>query len=367
MSQPARSPRHRRHIAALALGFLAAVLLSVPATGFGSGWTKPKRILTHDRPPAHSMVVDGAGHVHVATERGSTGVWYVSDASGTWSECQVSEGDDRRPSIAVDGGVVHIAFARLTDGERGIYTASSDQAGGGLGCGWALSERYAGPSSHPALAARSGVLSIAFRTGDKKLRFIKGSATSSDWTIRETIDGSCCTSPVALALTDGGAPRVAYGDGTSSKAQGLKYGVRTATGWKRATVHGGRAKHVALVLDQTPGLFGQPPSNAPHVAYVVKRQGTFHAAKGSSGVAGTWDRRSLGKSFGPLDLTHHSNLTYIVHTRGGDLRYTRASGAIWYGGSLSRSGRDGKPQLEAGRLTFSRAGDASGIYYTRQG
>jgi hypothetical protein len=301
----------------------------------------------------------------VAAERGSGGVWYVTDRSGTWTQCQVSSGNDRKPSIAVDGSVVHIAFARLTDGERGIYTASSDQPGAAPGCGWSVTERYSGSASHPALAARAGVLSIAFRTGDRKLRFIKGPAASAEWTIRETIDGVCCTSPVVIALTSSGGPRVAYGDGRS-KARGLKFGVRTSKGWKKSKVHGGRVEHVALVLDQTPGLFGQPPSNAPHVAYVVKKQGTYHARKGSPGSGGSWSKRFLRKAFGPVDLTHSSNLTYIVHTSKGNLGYTRTSGGIWYGGRLSGSGRDSKPQLAAGQLTFSRKMSGSGIYHTRQ-
>ncbi len=214
------------------------------------------------------------------------------------------------------------------------------------------------------MGARAGTLSIAVRTADKKLRFLKGPAATTPWTINELIDGSCCTSPVDLALSSSGSPRVAYGDGAGTAA-GLKFGVRTSKGWKKSKAHGGRVKQVALALDQTPGLFGQPPSNAPRIAYVVKKQGTYLASKGSAGTSGSWDRRYLSKSFGPVELTHYSNVTYIVYVESGDLRYARASGGIWYGGGLSGSGRDGKPQLESGQLTFARSGAAAGVYYTR--
>jgi hypothetical protein len=87
--------------------------------------------------------------------------------------------------------------------------------------------------------------------------------------------------------------------------------------------------------------------------------------KGSAGSSGGWTKRYVSRSFGPVDINHWSNVTYIVYTKSGDLRYDRASGGIWTGGSLSGSGRDGKPQLVNGQLTFARSGTAAGIYYTR--
>jgi hypothetical protein len=358
-----RCPHRFRLSSALTLALVGVLAGSLPVAAFASGWTPPKRVFADDGPPSHSMTTDGGGKVHIATERSGGGVWYVTNASGSWQECQVSGGDDRRPSIAVDGSVVHVAFARVSGGEAGIHTASSDQPAAS-GCGWAVTRRFSGAATHPSLVARSGSLSIAFRTDDKKLRFIKGPASETTWSVRELIDGSCCTSPVALALTHTGAPRVAYGDGTS-RADGLKYGVRTSKGWKKSKAHKGRVTQVAMVLDQTPGLFGKPPSSAPRIAYVVKRQGTYLAAKSSAGTSGSWGKRTIARSFGPVDLTHSSNVTYIVYANGGNLRYARASGGIWFGGALSNGGSDDKPQLVGGQLTFTRSGGFSGIYHTR--
>jgi hypothetical protein len=167
-----------------------------------------------------------------------------------------------------------------------------------------------------------------------------------------------------LALTDTGAPRVAYGDGTS-RADGLKYGVRTSSGWKKARVHKGRIIQVAMALNKTPGLFGQPPSDGPRIAYVVKKKGTYLAAKDSSGTSGTWGTRAIARSFGPVTVTDSSNVTYIVYADNGNLRYARTSGGIWTDGTLSGNGRDGSPRLVSGQLTFTRSGASSGIYYTR--
>jgi hypothetical protein len=350
-------------VLALGLATVGVLVVSTFASAFGGGWAPPRRVFTADTVPSHDMTTDASGYVHIASDRGSAGIWYITNAGGAWAECRVSDGDDHRPSIAVEGDVVHVAFARTSGGAPGLYTASGAAAVSGPDCGWPLTLRYAGSASHPSLQERGGILSIAFRTGDRKLRFIRGAAGVEGWAAPEVIDGSCCTSPVALALTDGGSPRVAYGDGAGT-AQGLKFAVRTSSGWRASKAHGGRIKHVALVLDQMPGLFGEPPSNAPRVAYVVARRGAYLGTKASGGVTGAWTTRSLAKAYGPLDLTYASNITYIVYTKGGDLRYARASGGIWVGGLLSGSGRDGQPQLAGGSLTFTRKGTPSGIYVT---
>ena len=349
---------------ALLLLAVGASAMPAPTAASSNGWTTPQRVFSHGSATSQQMVVDGAGKVHVATDRGSAGVWYVTNAAGPWETCQVSDDNDRWPSIALDGGVIHIAFARLTDGQKGIYTASSDQLGGGSECDWIVSRRSSGGAGGPSLGARGGSLSIAFEASNRKLRFIKGPASATDWTLDEVIDGKCCTSPVAMALTNTGAARVAYGAGTS-KAKGLKYGVRTSSGWKKTTAHGGRVKHVAMVLDQTPGLFGQPPSNSPHIAFAVKRKGTFVSVKGSSGASGRWGQRKIARAVGPLDLTHHSNVSFIVYAAGGDLRYARTSGGIWTGGMLIRGKSYSRPQLDGGQLAFTRQGAPAGIYYSR--
>ena len=364
MHASTRPSARLRLSSALVLALLATLLGTGLASAFSGNWTSPTRVFKHDFAPTHSLAIDGAGHAHVATERGGEGVWYITNASGSWTECQLSSGNDRSPSIALDGGVVHIAFARRDAGDEGVFTASSDRPAAAADCGWALTRRFEGAATQVSMGARGGTLSIAVRTAGKQLRFLKGPAATTSWTVNELIDGSCCTSPVDLALTSSGSPRVAYGDGARTAA-GLKFGVRTSDGWKRSKAHGGRVKQVALTLDQTPGFFGQPPSNAPRIAYVVKKQGTYLAMKGSAGSSGGWSKRYLSKSFGPVDLTHFSNVTYIIYVKSGDLRYARASGGIWYSGSLSGSGRDGKPQLVSGQLTFARSGAAAGIYHTR--
>lgn len=361
MYHSVRFARPRRSIAALTLALSAALIVTIPAAAFNSSWTQPKQVFAHTTLPKHTTAVDAAGKVHIATEKGTTGVWYISNKSGSWQQCQVSTGNDRTPSIAVDGSSVHIAFARFSDGAKGIHTASGVPAAGG-DCGLEIKKRWSGNGFQTALAASAGQLSVAFRTSDKKLKFIKGAATDPTWSTKETIDGKCCTSGVAIALTAGGAPRVAYGDGTS-RAEGLKFGVRTSKGWKKSKAHSGRIKHVSLLLDTDFDPFKHKYTNAPTIAYVVKNKGTYVASKGSAGTGGTWGKRSLGNRFQPPDVDYRNGVTSVVYGNNGNLFHTRQSGGIWFETKLSGGGTDGKPQLNADQLTFGRS---TGIYYTRR-
>ena len=364
MHQSVRRPRFDRLVTGLVLALIAVLAVALPAAAFNSGWTKPKLVFAASFAPNQALAIDAAAKAHIAVQNRSKGVWYVTNASGSWRKCQLSSGDDRDPSIAVANDVVHIAFTRSTPLERGVYTASSDQSAGTGGCGWALTKRYAGGASNASLEAYGSRLSIAFRSADKKLRFIKGNATDPAWTIREVIDTGCCTSPVELELTTGGAPRVVYGDGTSSKAIGLKYGVRTSDGWEKVKVRGGRIKHVDLTLDKSGGVFNPPP-NSPRIIYVVKGKGTSSAYKQSSGVSGKWKKWFEKRKYGPPQIHHWSNNTAMIYGGAGKLWYKTARVITWEE-ALSTNGRDVKPKFaHGGYLIFSRNKGTTGVYYTR--
>lgn len=364
MHESVRRLRVDRLAAGLALALAACLMAALPAAAFDSGWTKPKLVFEAGFAPNQALALDRAGKAHIAVQNGGRGVWYVTNVAGSWKKCQLSSGDDRAPSITVANDVVHVAFTRSTPLERGVYTASSDQPAGAGGCGWALTRRHAGGASNASLEASGATLSVAFRSADKKLRFIKGSAADPSWTIREVIDTDCCTSPVELELTTSGAPRVAYGDGTAKKAIGLKYGVRTSSGWRKAKVQGGRIKHVDMTLDKAAGVFNPPP-NAPRIIYVVKGKGTYSARKDTSGVSGKWSKYFEKKKYGPPQIHHWSNNTTMVYGGEGKL-WHRIVRVITYEQALSTTGRDVKPKLEQGtHLVFSRNKGTTGVYYTR--
>jgi hypothetical protein len=360
------APARRRTTAmAAALAVLGLVLTQLPAAAVPPGWASPARVLRTPNQPRHSLVMDGNGKAHVAADDGS-GIVYATNASGSWQSCRVSGGDDHEPSLALGAGKVHVAFARYDTGQRGIYTASGWGAGG-ADCGWDVVVRHAGTDGKPSIGAYGGTLHVAFRTSDHRLRYIRGTWDTEGWTVLETVDGSCCQSAPALALTSDGSPRIAYGD---SSADGLKYAVRSGSSWDKRRVQRGRILHVALVLDQTPDPWhGNQPANAPSIAYVVKNAGTYKARKSGSGTSGAWSLRYFGRYFGPTDLATQSNKSVTICSQNGKIYVTSESGAIYVEKKVSNSGRDGFPQigLYAGTssfVTFARSGSGAGVYRT---
>jgi hypothetical protein len=134
-------------------------------------------------------------------------------------------------------------------------------------------------------------------------------------------------------------------------------------------VQGGRVRHVALHIDYTPDPWnGLQPANAPSIAYVVDRSGTYRAGKGGSGVSGSWGFLYLGRYFAPPDLAGQSNKFVIVYGKGGDLSISSYQGGIRIGRTISKSGRDGLPQIAMFGsdtvVTFAREGSGAGVYRT---
>jgi hypothetical protein len=193
---------------------------------------------------------------------------------------------------------------------------------------------------------------------------MRGAAGDTDWTIFETVDGTCCQSEPAIALTSDGSPRIAYGD---SSGDGLRYAVRSGSSWDKGRVQRGRITHVALVIDQTPDPWhGNQPANAPSIAYVVRKVGTYKARKAGSGTSGTWSKRFFGRRYGPPDLAVQSNKSVTITSQGGNIWATSESGAIYVEKRISSSGKDGFPQIALfgvnSIVTFARARSGSGVY-----
>ena len=119
------TPRRVGPIAALVLVMLAAG--SIGATA--AGWHGPARAV--GRTPS-TATVDDTGTVHVVSESGQ-GLRYTTNRTGEWKTVRLSRGgSDREPSIALSGGKVFIAYARIgdsaeTNGARsvGIYLVTN--------------------------------------------------------------------------------------------------------------------------------------------------------------------------------------------------------------------------------------------------
>jgi hypothetical protein len=137
-------------------------------------WTGPELIASGDFNET-DVVVDSQGTVHVAaTGYGADirGIWYVTNASGQWTSQQVSspppaedgEQGDGEPSIALDSdGSVWIAFSRWTcwqcypdspDGTWYVTNASGT---------WSEPRQIAQAANlSPSLVVRDGIVHVAY-------------------------------------------------------------------------------------------------------------------------------------------------------------------------------------------------------------
>src|SRR5688572_3508985 len=107
-----------RSLTATAFAGAAVLIAQLPVAAVPPSWSGPTRVISTPTQPRYAMVVDGAGKTHIAAE--DSGIVYATNAGGSWSECRVSSGADREPSIAHDGARIHIAFARRDAGQLGI-------------------------------------------------------------------------------------------------------------------------------------------------------------------------------------------------------------------------------------------------------
>ena len=339
---------------------LGALLVAgtAPVAAVPTGWTAPTRAHATHAAVAHDLASEADGSVHLAVEGApAAGIWYVTRSGSSWDKVQVSAGTDRSPSIALDGSGVVIAFARMDAGDRGIFTVTN------INGEWeAPVKRFSGEGVDPSLAIFEGRAHLAFRTTGGSLRYAAGPDDATDATgwIAETVDGSCCTSAPSLGVTTGGAPRVAYADGTAASPGGLVVVSRTgASAWNRQVVDARRVSTPSLAIYGT-GLY---------LAYVRRGAGTWYASK----PAATWSYKQLDASAsGPPDISAFSGSAAFLFGKTGALKYATMSGGILFTKPFTTTAGDRSPRIvRAGGkpiVTWLRhnGGSADGVLLSRQ-
>ncbi len=350
----------RRSLAPIA-ALAALLLLGAPAAAVAPGWTHPHLVFAERFLPAHSMVVDAAGRVHIAVEGPLTGgIWYVTNASGSWVTTQVSHQVDVEPSISLDGGHVYIAFVRKdpdTFKPKSLWTAT-DASGF-----WVTTKRHVGRDHNPSLQVHGGTYSIAFWTkgAGGGLQYLTNSG--GPWSL-STIDATCCASGgPSLRMTMGGLARVAYPDGSTASGTGLKLAERSVGGaWSIRTVDSASSEWPELVINGDAKLV---------IAYLHKGVGTYVAGR----TGGAWGHSQVGNGYlYPPDIAVWgsgvtSSTAIIVGKSGIITIYT--SGDIASHFDLVHTGNDSNGEIEQHggvlQVIFNRAsgGTGDGIYYTQ--
>ncbi len=341
----------------VALG--ALMLAATPSAAVPSGWTRPSRAHATHATVAHDLAVEADGTIHLAVEGARDGgIWYISGGPGAWSRQQVSSGDDRSPSIALDGSGVVIAFARMDPADRGMFTVTN------IDGDWAAPvRRHDGAASAPSLAIHEGRAHIAFREGASSLRYAAGPDDALDGTgwISELVDGSCCTSAPSLAVTSTGDARIAHADGTAASPGGLVVQSRSGPdSWSRQVIVASRVSAPALAVYGT-GLY---------LAYVKRGAGTWYASR----PAGQrWTLKQLdAAASGPPDISAFSGSAAFVFGKPGRLRYATMSGGILLTRAFSSTSGDRTPHITrvGGRpvVTWLRVngGRGDGLLVSRQ-
>ncbi len=178
------------------------------------------------------------------------GIWYVTDASGSWVTTRVSSHVDVEPSISLDGGHVYIAFVRedpTTVKPKSLWTATNASGS------WVTTKRHVGKDHNPSLQVHAGAYSLAFWTKGAGGGLQCLSNAGGPWSL-STIDATCCANGgPSLRMTAGGQARVAYPDGSTSVPTGLKLAKRSAAGvWTIETVDSHPSEWAEMVFKGAP-------------------------------------------------------------------------------------------------------------------
>jgi hypothetical protein len=174
-----------------------------------------------------SMVIDAHGHAHIAA-RGDTGIWYLTNKSGSWIRTRLTtdhtnhDGNPVRasgPAIAIDisNGAITLAYSVYTYHSGDPYCSGTVTFVTRRPSGW--SSPHPVPTSHCdhalSLAVRDGKISVAaMRTSSTFPSQVWFDTNASGaWTTQslpQPNDENTQLSYPSLALDSHGRPHIAY-------------------------------------------------------------------------------------------------------------------------------------------------------------
>lgn len=346
-------------IAALA----AIVLVAGPAAAVAPGWTHPLQVFAERFGPAHSMVLDPAGKVHIAAEGALTGgIWYITNAGGSWTTTHVTTQVDVEPSISLDGGSVYVAFVRqdpVTFKPKSLWTTTNASGP------WVATKRHTAKDRNPSLVVSGGTYSLAFWTKGVGggLRYLTN--TGGPWSLA-TVDATCCASGgPSLRLNAGGLARIAYPDGSTGSPRRLRFAKRSPAGsWSIENLDNHASEWPELVYNE---------DNKPVIVYLQEGVGTFVTTNSPSG----WHHSQVGSGYldAPDIALWGSGVaanSAIIVGKSGIIAIYAASTSFGFNYNLVTTGNDFNGEIEQYggklRVIFNRAsgGTGDGIYYTKE-
>ncbi len=288
------------------------------ATNMGGTWHK-ERVTTGDVFPAHpSIGVDSAGHAYIAFGRvtcidpdcndGMSRIFVANNKSGNWSVNARTPGPrDVTPSLVVHNDKLYVAFEKQLvspygDTDSGVwYTTNAGGSWTESQVASAVGKCYVSQSPSLGIDGR-GKLFIAYErprgahqgcghgySGGMRL----ATNASGSW-IRTTVSTNANDVAPALALGADGQPRIAF----MRAGVGIEFTRRTGSGWTPLSFIGD-GETPAMVLDG---------NGVPAVAY--ESSGEFYAVRSGSG----WAKKHIYN--GPVDQGTWSGPAIVVSDAG---------------------------------------------------
>jgi hypothetical protein len=153
---------------------LAAVVLGTSPAGAASGWSPPRVVYDGDFYDA-SMALDSAGHAHIVA-RGDTGIWYLTNESGSWARKRLTRDHEDRDGHPVRAYQPHLAVHDVADQNGPVvdvaYGVVTDLGGDPCCAPVATRRRLASSWSKPSTIPMRSSYPVAIAYGNGALVFV---------------------------------------------------------------------------------------------------------------------------------------------------------------------------------------------------
>jgi hypothetical protein len=294
-----------------------------------ASWSKPQ-VVAKTACLVASVVIDDAGQTHVASAC-DTGVMYSVSNGSRWESTRLARPADRidqGPQLAVDGGVLYLAFTRVKveDGgcgdngllDVGVFVRRRELPAGD----WSSPERI-GPSTDGLLGLRvvDGTIHLTVKDReDNRLYYEKVANGSVE---RYRLPGGA--GEAALRIGDDGRARIIY-----LATNNLQYAVFDGSGFSHSSIPGSTLGWGAsLVLDA---------QNHAHAVWTrswhdggcaepdpLRWFGTYYGTNESG--AWTYRRVSSGTNGASLTVNTETGQLHVAVAGGGGIRYLSKTGS----------------------------------------
>ena len=321
-----------------------------------------------------ALTLDDGGFAHIAfirSDSGTNGTFYATNKTGTWSTARVESREAQtRPAIAVtSGGTVHIITSAYYKPDPATYAYELVHATNASGS-WVVSPLTDSPDFSPSVALDgSGEVHVAFyRSGITQYSLGAFYATnrSGTWVVTPVIVVDPAVDSVwnpSLALDAAGKAHIAFSRSTTEAPwhDGINYATNASGTWITSQITTDR-------YDQNPSL-DLTTAGKVHVAFSRGLNGG--PILDVTNTSGNWGTSQLthGVDQGPSLAIDGAGKVHLAHMRQLEgIRYVTNVSGSWTGTQVASTviGGGASIALDDGgnaRIAYTRFGTNAGLYY----